>query len=158
MTTSIETPELRKKLIDACIAKQQLLINNFKDRIKTLTENEGLGNEESYGSEDTASNSAKAAEINALNNQLEFANRELELLESLRATQHVTRNRVALGAIVATNLHTFFVSASLENFEVNGRPYVGISTQSPIYQAMEGKSAGETFTFKGTRYEIRAIL
>lgn len=43
MITVIEKQGLRKKLIDACIAKQQFLIDDFKDRIKALTESRGLG-------------------------------------------------------------------------------------------------------------------
>lgn len=158
MITAIEKQGLRKKLLDACIVKQQFLIDDFKGRIRTLTEAQGIGNEESYDSEDTANNSAKATEINELNNLLEFANSELATLENLKTHLTLPLDLVALGAIVATNHHTFFVSASLERFQVEGRIYVGISTSSPIYQAMEGKSKGQTFTFKGRKYKINDVF
>jgi hypothetical protein len=158
MITAIEKQALPKKLLHACIAKQQFLIDDFKGRIKTLTEVQGLGNEESYDSEDTANNSAKATEINELNNLLEFANSELGILENLKTRLTFPIDRVALGAIVVTNLHTFFVSASLERFQVEGNIYVGISTSSPIYQLMDGKLKGQTFTFKGTEYKIKDVF
>ena len=41
MITAIDKQGLRKKLIDACVAKQQFLIDDFKGRIKTLTESQG---------------------------------------------------------------------------------------------------------------------
>lgn len=73
MITATEKQGLRKKLIEACIAKQQFLIDDFKDRIKTLTESHGLGNEESYDNDVVANNSANVSEINTLNHLLEFA-------------------------------------------------------------------------------------
>ncbi len=158
MITTVEKQGLRKKLIDACIAKQQFLIDDFKERIKALTETEGLGNEESFDNSDVAGNSAKVPEINTLNDLLTFANTELELLENLRITQDVDREYVSPGAIVVTNHHTFFVSASLEKFTVRGHLYVGISTSSPIYQVMHGKRRGDAFVFNGIQYKIRDVF
>lgn len=158
MKTLAEKQRLRKKLLEACIAKQQLLIDDFKDRIKALTETHGLGNEESYDNQVVASNSATVLEINALNDLLEFANRELEILQSLVASQDVIRDRVAPGAIVVTNYDTFFVCASIEEFHAAGHTYVGISTSSPIYRAMEGKCRGEAFIFQKIVYKIEEVF
>src|SRR5690606_16433485 len=102
MTTATEKQELRKRLLDACIAREQFLIDDFKARIKALTESEGLGNEEAYETDDTASNSARVAEIDALNHLLEFTKGEMQRLENMKLTQDVERNRVAPGAIVVT--------------------------------------------------------
>jgi hypothetical protein len=158
MITAIEKPELRRKLLDASIAKQKFLINDFNERIKSLTNVEGLGNEELYDNTDIAANSVKAAEINTLNGLLEFANTELALLENLKITQDLERDHVGLGAVVETNHYIFFISASVEKFEVDGQTYVGISTQSPIYVAMENKVKGDGFTYKGIKYRIKDIF
>jgi len=158
MITITKNEGRRKKLLDACIAKQQFLINDFKDRIKALTGNEGIGNEESFDNQDVADNITRASEINTLNNLLEFANKELEILENLRITQDVDRTHVTPGAIVITNHHTFFVSASLEEFSVDGQIYVGISTDSPIYKAMKGRAKNDSFSFKGLKYTIKDIF
>lgn len=144
-------------MLDACIAKQQFLIDDFKERIRSLTAPEGLGNEEAYDHADLVSNSIKALEINTLNNELQFANEELALLESMRLTQDVARTRVAPGAIVVTNHGTFFISASVEKFSAGGQAYMGISTGSPLFQAMEGKQSGDQFFFKGVTYKIKDI-
>lgn len=149
--------QLRAKLLDACIAKQLFLIDDFKERIRSLTAPEGLGNEELYDSTDQASKSQKAIEINALNELVEFATAELELLEIIRTTQKMKRDRPGLGAIVDTNHGTFFISASLEIFTVEGSIFIGISTKSPLYSAMEGKKKGDSFDYKGTHYKIKGI-
>lgn len=158
MISAIEKQGLRKQLTDACIAKQQFLIDDFKQRIKVLTELPGLGNEEEYDNDAAAKNAANVSEINTLNDLLEFANSELRILDNLKQTEEITRNRVSPGAIVVTNQCTFFVSASLEQFHVEGRTYVGISTSSPLYRAMEGKLKGATFVFKGIEYEIKDVF
>lgn len=158
MTSIIEKNTLRKKILDVCIAKQQFLIDDFKERIRALTEADGLGNEEPYDNSIVSSNSTKAIEINTLNNLLDFANQELELLENLKTTQQLVHDRASLGAIVVTNHHTFFISASLEKFTVDGHTYVGISTSSPIYQAMSGKSKGDSFVFRGVEYKIKDLF
>jgi len=158
MTTITEKQNLRRQLIDACMEKQQQLIDNFRDRIKTLTEAEGLGNEESYDNDVLAKNAEKVAEINTLNELLEFANSEMRILENLRETETIIRDIASPGAVVVTDRGIFFVSASLEHFRVNGDPYIGISTNSPLYRAMEGASKGDTFSFKGTEYRIRDVF
>lgn len=158
MITTVKTKGLRTKLLDACITKQLFLIDDFKERIKALTESEGIGNEESFDNQDVASNTVRVSEINTLNDLLQFANDELAILENLKTTQDVDRDRVVPGAIVITNHQTFFISASIENFTVEGDVYVGISTNSPIFKNMEGKSKGDTFAVKGLNYRIKDIL
>ena len=116
MTPASANISLRSKLLSACINKQQLLIDDFKQRIKALTETEGLGNEELYDNSDVAAGSQKTLEINTINSLLEFAETELLVLETIRQTLDTKRESVSLGAIVVTNYNTFFISASLEQF------------------------------------------
>ena len=148
---------LKRKMLDACVIKQQRLISDFTSRIKALTETQGLGNEESFDNSEQAANTLKTAEINALNQLLEFANAELALLKSLKEQDTRTEN-AGIGSVVVTNRNTFLVSASIEGFEVDGKSYTGISTQSPLFQAMKGKRAGGTFSYKGITYTIQDIF
>lgn len=158
MATSIEKSELKTKMLSACIAKQQALIDNFRERIKSLTETEGLGNEESYDDSELSIQSSRVSEINTLNQLLEFANQEMKILENLRITQDLIHDRAAVGAVVATDNKTFFISASIENFTVDGKPYLGISAHSPLFQAMSGKRKGDSFSFKEKHYTITDIF
>jgi hypothetical protein len=158
MIATIGKTGLRRKMLDACVTKQQALIDDFKKRIKALMESDGLGNEESYDNTDLATNSQKIPEINALNEALEFANKELELLESLKNTLDLIRNKAMLGAVVVTNHNIFSITVSIEKFEVDGDTYVGVSVQSPIFHAMSGKRKGESFTFKRKTYKIKDIF
>ncbi|MFC3117592.1 hypothetical protein ACFOHS_01970 [Jhaorihella thermophila] len=62
------------------------------------------------------------------------------------------------GAAVILDGLNFVVAVSTEKFDVDGRAFMGISTQSPIYKAMEGLGAGDTFTHAGKEYEIQDVL
>jgi hypothetical protein len=158
MITMTQKQGLRKKLLDACICKQQFLIDNLIDRIRALMEGPILSYVESYDSPELDSGELKLKEANRLNAELASANLEMYLLENLRMTEDLNRDRPSPGAIVVTDHHTFFVSASLEKFFAGGHGYVGVSTRSPIYLAMKGKKKGEHFTFKDVDYKIKDIF
>jgi hypothetical protein len=158
MITTTEKKGLRKKLLHACIAKQQFLLHDFTRRIRELTSRDALHNNESYDQKDIAAYTAQTNEINTLHAQLEFAKAELDILEKLYPTCDSSRNQATLGAVVVTDHYTLFVSASLEKFTVEDHPYIGISTLSPIYKAMEGKTKGDTFSYNNVRYKIKDIF
>lgn len=138
--------------------KQNLLIGDFKDRINSLTETAGLGNEESYDNTELAGQQLKISEINMLNTLLEFANNEMELLENMNLMPTAIQDKAVLGAVVVTNRNTFFISASIESVEVEGQKYFGISTHSPLFLAMSGKAKGDSFAYKGKHYDINDIF
>lgn len=149
---------IEKKLLDACILKQQRLIDDFSARIRSLTETAGLGNEEPYDNTELAIQAARIPEINTLNELLEFANSEMDVLTNLKMTVDVAHDKAVLGSVVVTKSDTFFICASIEGFEVDGEKYVGISTHSPVFQAMSGKSKGDTFSLKRKKYTITDIF
>jgi hypothetical protein len=152
-----EKSSLKRKMLEVCIDKQQSLIDDFKIRIKTLLETDGLGNEEAYDNNQQANTSQQTAEVNSLSHALEFANREMETLLFLRSMRSTSYELPAPGAVVVTNLNTFFISVSVEQFQINGETYVGLSIQSPLFLAMQTKRKGEKFSFKGITYKINDI-
>lgn len=158
MIQTSEKNQLRKKIIDMSIARQQLVIHDFKIRIKQLTETEGLGNEEAYDNTEQGNNSLKAIEINTLNKALESVIQELELLENLKIAPETNHDTISLGAIVVTNHLNLFVSIGMEEFLLEGQKFLGISTASPMFKEMKGKHKGESFQCKGINYTIIDIF
>jgi hypothetical protein len=158
MINTSEKAILRKELLTACFLKQSALINDFKTRIETLLASEGLGNEEAYDNNQLSHSSQRAEEVNALNQALEFANEELKILQHLATQTNVTHIQVEAGSIVTTKNIKFFVSVSIEQFDVYGQVYVGLSTKSPLFLSMKGKRKGQKFAYKGTPYQIIDIF
>lgn len=62
------------------------------------------------------------------------------------------------GAVVSFNGRNFVVAVSTTRFDVDGQTYMGISTQSPIYQAMKGLAVGDTFSFNGREIKVQDVL
>jgi transcription elongation GreA/GreB family factor len=62
---------------------------------------------------------------------------------------------VTFGSIVTTDKKISFVS--VENFQVDEMKLLGLSIDAPMYQAMEGKKDGESFSFQRNEYLIKDI-
>jgi hypothetical protein len=137
--------------------KQQSKIDDFRSRIRSLLEPEGLGNEESYDNNTLAGNLQAIAEVNGLNESLTFANEEMDVLMKLEAAPEANHETADLGAIVETDRGTFFVCTASEPFDFEGQTFFGLSSHSPLFRAMHGKKSGEKFRFMGKTYKVTGI-
>jgi len=158
METDIEKSTLRKKILGACIERQRSLISDVNARIEAIMETPGLGNEEEYDNSVLSTLTQQAEEIDALREVTRLATDEMTELSRLALTPETNHNIVEPGAIVVTNKNTFYISVSIEQFEVDGESYIGISTNSPLYQAMKGLTKDEIFHCKGIVYKILDVL
>jgi hypothetical protein len=146
----------REKLFLVCTAIQQSLIYDFKKRIASLLESGSLGNEDEYDNGELSQSTQRANEISGLNEQLDFAIAEMKTLAQLKNNPD-TSDQVKPGSVVVTNIGKFFVSASIEQFDLDGEKFVGISNKSPVYLAMREKRKGEKFSYNGKTGNILDI-
>lgn len=79
-------------------------------------------------------------------------------VDAIENTDFSLTDRVGPGAVVSFNNRHFIVCVSTTRFDVEGTTYMGISTGSPIYQAMAGLKAGDSFAFNGSEFEIEDVL
>lgn len=66
-------------------------------------------------------------------------------------------DKVQPGAVVVLNGRNLVVSVPTKTFEVDGEKFIGISTQAPIYEHLEGKAAGGEFVFHGRKFHIDKV-
>ena len=78
-------------------------------------------------------------------------------IEKLKAIDFGEKSEVEEGAIVRFNDRYFVISVSTARFECDGESFMGISPQAPIYQEMQGKRTGETFSYGGRQFDIQAV-
>jgi len=78
-------------------------------------------------------------------------------IEQLNAIDFGEKAEVEEGAIVRLNDRYFVISVSTARFECDGESFMGISPQAPIYQAMQGKRAGEKFAYGDRQFDIQAV-
>ncbi len=79
-------------------------------------------------------------------------------IDAIENTDFAPTDIVGPGAVVSFNDRHFVIVTSTARFECDGRTYMGISTQSPIYRAMDGLKAGDTFTHNGREYTLDEVM
>jgi hypothetical protein len=67
------------------------------------------------------------------------------------------KDKVEEGAIVKLMDRHFVIAVATDRFACDGTELMGVSTQAPLFQAIEGKSAGDTCTFNGRRFAVEAV-
>lgn len=157
----MKTPEqklLRKQILDACIGKQQLLLDDFTSRINHILKHEGLGNEDEYDNTELAQDSQRFAEINALNHSLSFATSDMNVLRYLSTLTEITHETPERGAVVITNHGKYFISVSAGQMKVDDEIFTTLSPNSQLFKMMKGKHVGESFEFNRMKYRIEEIF
>ncbi len=154
----MEKNALKEKLLKACISKHQSVIDDFNARLHELNQSMQNINDEEIDGGQNAQKMRMDAEALALINQLQFANTEMGLLQKMNFENESRADQAKLGAVVATDKETFFVSSSIEQFNVNGKTYLGLSIHSPLFKAMAGKRKGDEFSYNNVAYTITEIF
>ena len=105
--------------------------------------------------DDVHSHKAENAEITGeLEQQVLDHAEHLRILEAMDFSPSDT---IRPGAVVKLNGRYMVVAVSRPKFEFRGKAIIGISTEAPIYRSMQGKKAGDAFTFNGTRFRIEEV-
>lgn len=66
-------------------------------------------------------------------------------------------DEVRPGAIVVLDDNSYVVGVVSSPFECDGVTYEGMATDAPLYDAIKGLHAGDSFTFDGTEHRIGAV-
>jgi len=132
MITTLEKSVLREKVLDACIAQKQSLIDDFKVRMKSLLESDGLGNEDEYDNDELSQKGQASQEVNSLNETLSMANEEMDILLQMKAGEKISYVKAEPGAVVVTNKGIFFISVSSEKFTIDGKNVIALSARVPF--------------------------
>lgn len=153
-----ESTLLKRHIYHACERKLEASIADFKDRIQSLLQTEGLGNEEAYDNHALADTAQQMSEVDALTQSLDFVSGELQQLERVKAASEVIHHVAEPGAVVDTNAGSFFIAVGTEPFQVQGNTYVGLSSKSALFAAMQGKKAGSVMHYHGASYVIKKVF
>ena len=78
-------------------------------------------------------------------------------LRIINAISFEPTDEVKPGAVVRVNGRCMIVAVPKPKFTIDGMDYIGISSSAPIYKTLEGKKAGDTFSFNGREFKIEAV-
>lgn len=93
-------------------------------------------------------------EINNLQIQL---NENIRLRNSLKSISVNPHQNVGLGSLVETDKGLFYIAVSLGMIDYEKKKIFLISPESPLAQAMNGKTESEIFSMNGTQQKIIKI-
>ena len=150
--------EIKKRMLETAIRKHQAVIDELRQSIKDMLATEGMDNEEEMGLSQQQIDTEMLQRSHEIAEHLQIANVEMKLLYDMVSTIGYAHNTVQLGSVVVTDKLIFFVSVSIEQFTLDGQKFFGLSTQSPLYKAMEGKTTGDRFYYQNTAYQINDIF
>ncbi len=134
------------------------MVANLKQEINDGIEDERHMTEEHHASQ--GSNKETTLELSErIVEQYNFAAEHQVILDKvIESHQDEAQDAIGPGAVVLTNNKNFFISIAIEDFFVDGKDFVGLSPKAPIYVAMEGKKAGDSFSFRNMDYTVEDIF
>jgi transcription elongation GreA/GreB family factor len=93
-----------------------------------------------------------------VSDQLEHqAHVHIDHLKAIKTISFEPTEVVKPGAIVSINGRCMIVAVPKAPFSIDGRQFMGISVNAPIYQHLEGKKAGDTFEFNNKKFTIEVV-
>jgi hypothetical protein len=81
-----------------------------------------------------------------------------EKIAKLHRIDFGPKHRVEEGAIVKMMKRCFVIAVATDRFVCDGTELMGISAQAPLFEAIEGKSAGDEFSFNGRKLVVDLVI
>jgi hypothetical protein len=143
--------DIKHRLLNECLRQQTDFVENAR---QAMEEAQASANESQGAIEDKFESFREACHIQ----RDMFAKQLDEAIGKLGILKRIVRNKVnediSLGSIVKTDAQNYFISVSLGEIEVDGNKYFAISPASPVFQAMAGKTKGDSFTFRDKKIQV----
>ncbi|WP_170368839.1 hypothetical protein [Ruegeria arenilitoris] len=155
MTAKIDPAARKKAIIDQLMALEAQELATAQAHHDAFQKESQLDDREGHDKDDIAASRESADLAAAFDGPVHAHHAKIDVIEN---TDFSLTDTVQPGAVVWLGDRHFVVCVSTTKFDVDGEPYMGISTQSPIYLAMAGMRKGDVFTHNGTEFEIREIL
>jgi transcription elongation GreA/GreB family factor len=147
--------ELKKEILQKCLDYVKDLMEAVETAMRDAQE----------AAEEGASSGADEMDASRAMAEIEKEKGASQLAEALKLKDALGRVRidkeystVQVGALVATNNGTFFVSAPTGKVKIDDKEYFAISPFSPIAKEMNGMKAGDKFSINGREFSIKSVI
>lgn len=146
---------LKRKLRDRMLALEAAELETAQAHYARFLAEAKLDDRESHDNSDIAEARENADLAAAFDHPVKDHHAKIDVLETL---DFAPRDTIGPGAVVRLGKRRFVVSVSTAEFTFEGQTYMGISQQSPIYQAMDGLEAGDAFDFNGRQVKVDEVF
>ncbi|WP_170761654.1 hypothetical protein [Ruegeria lacuscaerulensis] len=155
MTAQTDPAARKKVIIDRLMSLEEQELATAQAHYDAFLKDSQLDDREGHDKDDIASSRENADLAAAFDAPVHAHHAKIDVIEN---TDFSVTDTVQPGAVVKFNNRRFVVCVSTTRFEVDGKTYMGISTQSPIYLAMVGLQVGDVFTHNGVEFEVQEVL
>jgi transcription elongation GreA/GreB family factor len=146
---------LKKAVHDKMLALEEAELASAIEHYRRFLSDARLDDREQHDNSDIAEARENADLAAAFDHPVHTHKAKIAAIE---ATDFGPAESVGPGAVVRFNDRSFVVAVSTTRFDCEGTTYMGISTQSPIYRAMAGLQAGDSFQYNGKTFEVQDVL
>ena len=94
-------------------------------------------------------------EIEKIDQQISLAQQQLSALKRLDPNQ--VHEQVQSGSLFQANGQVFYCAVPLGQIQIDGTNVFCLSPEAPIFQAIKGKSIGETLQFNSKNWTIELL-
>jgi transcription elongation GreA/GreB family factor len=155
MTDQAERAAEKKAIIDRLMSLEAQELATAQAHYDAFLKDAQLDDREGHDKDDIAASRENADLAAAFDAPVHAHHAKIDVIEN---TNFGITDTVQPGAVIKFNNRRFVVCVSTTRFDVDGKTYMGISTQSPIYLAMIGLQAGDVFPNNGTEFEVQDVL
>lgn len=155
MTAPADRAALKKAIHDKLMSLEEAELATAKAHYENFLMESRLDSRETRDTDDLADARESADLAAAFDHPVHTHHAKIDAIEN---ADFSLTDTVGPGAVVAFNNRHFVVIVSTAKFECNGETYMGISTQSPIYKAMQGLKAGDSFSFNGREIVLDDVM
>ncbi len=146
--------KLKEQVLHVGLQQQQDSIKRLKETIKELQESANA--EKGAGDEADSMREQLLADVDMYSRQLDQASAAYATLKLIDPNQ--AHSTVKHGALVMTDKTNVLVGVSIGKVIVEGKTFFTISTDSPLFQAMDGKKKGEIFDFREQKQTVQDVM
>ena len=146
----MDKPEILRKV-------RELLENNINELNRSLDAQQSasdMDEGDTLDPEDYSQQSESRDKVMALRIQLDAARAQLSRLDDFSGRKV---NGSESGALIETDKNLFYMGISFSPMKIDGKELYGVSPDSPAFNAIKGKSPGDTVRIGNADHTIQNI-
>ncbi|TDK51793.1 hypothetical protein [Antarcticimicrobium luteum] len=155
MSNSQDRAALKKAVYDRLLSLESEELATAVAHYEAHMQGSVLDDREGHDTDDLATSTEEVGLAAAFHHPVMTHHAKVDVIENL---DFAPCDTVRSGAIVTLDGRHLVVAVSTARFDVDGVTYMGISPESPIFKAMNGLKAGESFDFQGREIGIEDVL
>lgn len=143
--------EIKKTIID----KERMDLKGLQAVYKTYSDASDLDEESTLDLDDYSFQDQSRDSARNLSLRIEKMKNELDKFINLDFSPKAI---VEPGALVLTDSFNFMIGIAVPQFQHNGKTYMGLNVDAPVYGVIAGKKIGDSAEFNGKTYKILEVL